>query len=72
MNLLVEVIGDLEKSSFSGIVRTKALLEQAQKREEKDIRRTNRSNLSFAVGGSVEMGQCLEGYGGIKGGFSFI
>lgn len=41
MDLLVEFISDVEKSSISGMVRIKALLEQAQKREVEKTRRNN-------------------------------
>ena len=61
---LVRVIGDLEKCNFSGMVRMKALFEQTQKRREKEVKRTEL--FSFAVGGSVEMGQCLKVDGKLK------
>ena len=40
------------------MVRMKALFEQTQKRKEKEVKRTEL--FSFAVWGSVEMGQCLK------------
>lgn len=40
LGLLMGVIGDPEKSSFSGVVRMKALLEQAQKERGEGSRET--------------------------------
>lgn len=67
----------LKKNTFSGMVRMKALLEQAQKeekerqrgREEEEVKRTSRNNLSFAVGGECRNG-VVSGKGcSVKGGF---